>query len=893
MDFELDLKNLIDISVLERIQSAFAKMTGFAAITTDANGVPVTEGSNFSEFCTKYMRTSPIGCERCQQCDRYGAERTQQEGQPCVYICHAGLVDFAAPIVVQDEIIGCLIGGQVRTKELDWETAGDYAEEIGIDREEYLQALRQTQVVTQESVDNAAEFLYTLTDILSSITYNQYLVFHANLELGKTVQMRSDFLANMSHEIRTPMNAVIGMAELALREELPSVAREYINQIKVAGKSLLTIINDILDFSKIESGKMDIIPEEYEPISMLYDVANIIATRLKDKDVELVLDVPPDLPNKLYGDSIRIKQILLNLANNAAKFTSKGRILLQMGYTRLTDEKIEMQVSIEDTGIGIKKEDMDKLFLSFSQLDSKRNRNVEGTGLGLAISKRLLTLMHGTIKVESEYEKGSKFSFVLPQTVMDNTPSVAVKNQESVLAAGLISNLYIKESLKKDITTLGVEYIELDSIEEFHSLTTDKKVFLFVEEAAFSGEMQDFVKEHPDIEVALLIDFFSTVKYDMPNLLVVRKPFFVLTLATLFNGDDLELYCDEEEAVSLDFIATDAEVLIVDDNAVNLKVAEGLLEPLQMKVDTALSGQEAIDKISMKHYDIIFMDHMMPEIDGIEATHIIRRLHPEYNDVPIIALSANAVEGTKEMFCKEGMNDFVAKPIELHVLLSKLKQWLPVEKIQKTDGMQIISGSGEFKTDIVVGDLDVQTAINALGGEKLFWTVLKEYYRTIHKKVELIQFLEEQEDWVNYTIEVHALKSASKQIGAMSLSEKAAELEKAGNARNGELIHQKTKGMLEQYFNYISVLQPFCDEKKKDNIKKKRISSDILEDMFKRMKAGLEDLDMDEMESVIQEMEQYSYTDEDQELFVQLREAVEDMDVDACEAILQTWTEQL
>lgn len=894
MDFDLDLKKLIDVTTLERIQEAFAKMTGFAAITTDANGIPVTTGSNFSELCTKHIRTSPAGCLNCQECYKHGAEEAQKEGKPVIYFCHAGLVIFAAPIVVQDEIIGCLIGGQVLTQASDLEKMGSYAKEVDADPEEYIESLKKISVVTQENVDHAAEFLYTLTDILSSITYSRYLVFHANLELGKTVQMRSDFLANMSHEIRTPMNAVIGMAEMALREDLPPAAKGYINQIKIAGKSLLTIINDILDFSKIESGKMDIIPEEYEPMSVLYEVANIIVTRLKDKNVELILDIPPNLPCKLYGDSIRIKQILLNIANNAAKFTSEGKVTLKMGYVPLTDDEIEMRVSIEDTGIGIKKEDMEKLFLSFSQLDSKRNRNVEGTGLGLAISKRLLTLMHGTIKVESEYEKGSTFSFVLPQKVINHDPSASVHEPDSILAAGLISNPHVREYTKRDITSLGVEYIELDSAVELYSLPKDKKLFCFIEETVFSQPLQEFIHKNPDITAVLMVDFYSTAKYDIPNLFIIRKPLFVLTIAALFNGEDLHLGSEEEEIVRLDFIAPEAEILIVDDNAINLTVAVGLLEPLQMKIDTALSGKEAIDKISARHYDIVFMDHMMPDVDGVETTHIIRRLHPEYNDVPIIALSANAVDGTKEMFCEEGMNDFVAKPIELPLLLSTLKQWLPVEKIQKTTGEQIVAQSNDSATqNIVIGDLDVQPAIKALGGEKLFWSVLKEYYRVIDKKVKLIKELEEAEDWVNYTIEVHALKSASKQIGALSLSDKAAYMEKAGNARNSAVIHRHTGEMLEQYANYISVLQPFCDEEKTDNTTQDRISPETLQKLFENMAAALDDLDMDEMESVIHEMEQYSYEEEQQQLFVQLREAVEELDVDTCETILQTWTNAL
>ena len=265
------------------------------------------------------------------------------------------------------------------------------------------------KVVDQYTVDNAAKFLRMTADMLSEMAHNKYLVYEANIALEKSGNMKSDFLANMSHEIRTPMNAVIGMAEMALREELPPTAREYIYQIKAAGKSLLTIINDILDFSKIESGRMDINEVDYEPMSIVYDVANIVMTRLKGKDVELVIDIIPDLPSGLRGDNIRIKQVLLNLANNAAKFTSQGKIGMKMGFTQINPDEIELYVSVEDTGIGIKKEDIEKLFQSFQQVDSKRNRNIEGTGLGLAISKRLLTLMDGDIWVESEYEKGSRF----------------------------------------------------------------------------------------------------------------------------------------------------------------------------------------------------------------------------------------------------------------------------------------------------------------------------------------------------------------------------------------------------------------------------------------------------------------------------------------------------
>lgn len=889
MEYEIKLTDLIETKTLQQIQEAFSNMTGIASMTTDANGTALIEGTMLSEFCMKYMKFSSVGCSRCEQCNKQGAEMALREGKSIAYTCHAGLIDFAAPIVVNDELIGCFIGGQVLLEEPDLEKMSKYADEMGIDSDEYIAALKEIKVVTREEIERASEFLYSLGGILSDITYSRHLLFQANLELGQSVNMKSDFLANMSHEIRTPMNAVIGMAEMALREELPTIARDYINQIKVAGKSLLAIINDILDFSKIESGKMDIFPDEYEPISVVHDVANIIMTRLDGKDVELILDISPDLPYKLVGDSIRIKQIILNLANNAAKFTNDGQIVLKLEAKSLVDEVVELYISVEDTGIGIKQQDLGKLFQSFSQVDSKRNRNIEGTGLGLAISKQLLTLMDGEIWVESEYEKGSKFSFRLPQKVCDPTPSIKVKEAESILAAGLICNPYVAKHLETDAKALGVDYRVMHSGVELFTLPKDKRLFCFFEQSMFTLPMEEFIKNNPDITAILLIDFRSNIQYDIPNLLVVKKPIFVLNMAMIFNQQELHLEYEDTSEKDFEFIAPEAEILIVDDNAVNLTVAEGLLEPLKMKIDTALSGKEAIGKISVHHYDIVFMDHMMPEVDGVETTHIIRRFHKEYDDVPIIALTANAVDGTREMFCREGMNDFVAKPIELRLLISKVKQWLPPEKIQRVYGKQNVPEHQEENKEIVIGDLDVAYALQILGNEKLFWSVVKEYYRVIEKKVELIKTLETDEDWTGYTIEVHALKSASKQIGAISLSEKAAAMEMAGNARNTKLIHEKTDEMLEQYLGYVEVLKPYCCEEEESEEEKSRIPDDILRECLEDMKSAAEELDMDLMEDVIEELGEYKYEGWEEELFGRLKEAVNEVDVDSCEEILHEW----
>lgn len=890
MKYDLYLTDLISRDILQKMQDAFARLTGMSVITTDTNGVAVTEGSNFSDLCRNYMRNSPVGCILCAQSNKAGTELALREGKSIIYPCFSGLMNFAAPIMVEGRLVGCVIGGQVLTEMPDPSKGKVIAAEIGADVEEYLASLQKVKVVDIEEIDNAAKFLSAMVEVMSDMASNQYLVHQAKADMERASNMKSDFLANMSHEIRTPMNAVIGMAEMALREDLPAPARNYINQIKEAGKSLLTIINDILDFSKIESGKMDINVEEYEPMSVISDVANIVMTRLKGKDVELLLDISPNLPNKLLGDDIRIKQVLLNIANNATKFTNSGKITLKMYYLQIDDGNIELHISVEDTGIGIKKEDRHKLFRSFQQLDSKRNRNIEGTGLGLAISKQLLHLMKGDIWVESEYEKGSIFSFFVPQKVVDKTPCISVRDPGSRIALSLISNEYIRKNFRQDVKKLGVEYKELYSADGLADIRTEKKCFLFIEKTMFSTEVETFVKENPQITAVLLIDFFDTAKYEMENLYIVKKPLFALTAAMILNEENSQFDNNNAEGSEFDFIAPDAEILIVDDNAVNLTVAEGLLEPLKMHVDTAASGKEAIDKIGKFHYDIVFMDHMMPELDGVETTRIIRRFHQEYNDVPIIALTANAVEGTKERFCQEGMNDFVAKPIELRMLISKVRQWLPIEKIQKAKGM----AQPETKdAHIVVGDLDVAYALKFLGTEELFWSVLKVYYKAIEKKAKLIKTLEEAENWTDFTIEVHALKSSSKQIGAIALSERAAALEKAGNARDSEFIHKNTGRLLEKYLGYRFVFKPFLPDESAEAAGQDSISTVALGRHFSDMRTALEDLEMDRMEEVIHEMNRYHYEGWQKEMYMRLKDAVEEIDVDSCEIILQEWENKL
>lgn len=892
---QLYLTSLIEIDMLQRIQDSFGDFTGMAVVTVDDKGVPVTKPTNFCDFCIKYTRGCQKGLLRCENSDLKGAELRRQTGDNrAYYYCHVGLVDFAAPIMMGDRMIGGFIGGQILTAPPDLDKFRKIAEDLGIDPDEYVEAVKKVRIVSEEKAAKASCFLNVIASVLSDMVYKGHVIQKNAVEIKKAARMKSDFLANMSHEIRTPMNAIIGMADLALREEMSTAARDYIHQVKASSKNLLVIINDILDFSKIESGKMDIVEVDYVPLSLVNDLTCIITSRIGNKDIEFTMDIPPDLPKSLYGDNVRIHQVLLNILNNAVKFTKQGEIHLQMDIERLPDNMLNMRIAISDTGIGIKKTDIGKLFTSFQQVDSKRNRNIEGTGLGLAISKQLLQLMNGTISVESEYGKGSTFTIELTQKILDDEPAI-IEHEKQITSAILIGNPYVEKQLIKDLERIGSACINLSDGDE----STDLKIdYLFVEKAFFSQSVQKLLLDRPDIRGIVLADYDNIELVDIPGVKVISRPAYSLSIYNAMGITDISTDSEQSDtAGGFTFIAPDAHILVVDDNPVNLTVAKGLLEPLRMHTDTAPGAAEAIEMIHKVKYDLIFMDHMMPEVDGIEATHIIRRLVPSYNDIPIIALTANAIGGAKQMFIKEGMNDFCAKPIEMKDILSKLRKWLPKDKIQPVT--DISGGSVQDIPDIVGGDkndrkisnikeLDVSRAIKLLGSEKLYRTVLKEYFCAIDKKHASITGHKENEQWRDYTIEVHSLKSTSKQIGADHLSAMAAELEKAGNEGNIEYIMEHTEAMLMEYLRLKDVLKPYFPECAEEQNDKSPQTADVFE-LLSKMQEALDNFDTLQIDEVVEQMSKYTYAGRQGELFEQLKKAAEESDIDVCLGIVTEW----
>ncbi len=887
MDEELYLTDVISVDILQQLQNAFSEMTGMAAVTTDAYGVPITEPSNFSEFCMKYTRQTPLGNSRCMRCDKMGAELTMNSGRACTYYCHAGLVDFAAPILFKDKMIGSFIGGQVLPTPPNMNQIEKTAIELGINPVEYKIAASKVKILDSEQIRKSAESLAAIANAFSYMAYQSLELYRSNLEIEKASHMKSDFLANMSHEIRTPMNAVIGMVDLALREEMPPNAKNYVHQIKSSAKNLLVIINDILDFSKIESGKMDIINVAYEPLSLINDLASIANSRIGNKNIEFTIDVSPDMPQLIFGDNVRIHQILLNLVTNAIKFTKQGEVHLKFECVQAEEGMVNLKVSVSDTGMGIKEENFQKLFNSFQQVDSKRNRNIEGTGLGLAISKQLLSLMDGKISVESEYGKGSNFFFELPQRIIDDTPAIPMLNKNSKTGI-IISNEYVRKQLIRDLNRIGAEPVMLDDV----ALSEiDDFEYIIMERDFYSHEMEERLKKAPNTQCIIVIaNYDAPNDIESPNVKIIHKPVYSLTL---YNAMGISNYviAENKEIDSFTFVAPDARILIVDDNSTNLTVAKGLIEPINMIVDTAESASVAIELASRTKYDLIFMDHMMPEVDGIEATHIIRRMLPSYSDTPIIALTANAVGGAREMFIKEGMNDFVAKPIEVKDIISKLRKWLPQDKILPANKVEGNEESSERKL-VDIPELNVENAISMLGSEKLYLSVLKEYYSSIDKKAGSIQSHYCREEWKEYTIEVHALKSTSRQIGADDVGELAAELEQAGKDNNIELIREKTQHLLDEYMRFKKILAPiFAEEETEANTE--HADNNIMLSLISKIDEALENYDILQIDDVIAEMDGYEYDERYQPIFNNLKKAAENSDIDKCLEIAAQWREEI
>lgn len=597
----------------------------------------------------------------------------------------------------------------------------------------------------------------------------------AEEDLNKAVELaneanaaKSRFLSSVSHEIRTPANAVLGLDEMIIRESTEEKTLAYARDIKTAGKALLGIINTILDSSKIESGKMEILEDTYDLSSMISDIVSMYEPTATQKGLEFKVEVEPETPEKLFGDELRIKQCVLNLVSNAIKFTDKGTITLSFGYAKLSNDEVKLNISVLDTGQGIKRDDMERLFAPFERMEENKNLNVEGTGLGLSLTRQLLNLMGSELEVRSEFGMGSEFFFSVKQRVTDWR---------------MIGNL------SKGFEEL--ENSEGEYVESFH--------------------------------------------------------------------------------------APEARVLVVDDSSVNLMIVEGLLSKTQLKIDKAESGPEAIKLSKENKYDIALVDYMMPDMDGVETMRHLRNDNDSLNRrIPILVLTANAVSGAREGYIKEGFTDYISKPIAPAKLERIVKNYLPKHLIVEVERSEADTPkepkASEPKSGIIaklvqIEAIDTTLGLQYSGSPELYEKILGEYTETGSSRADTIEQYFEQQDIQNYTIQVHALKSASRLIGAMTLSKLAEKLEKCGNENDTETIGKETPELLKQYRDIVAALTPLFESG--ENLP--MIEDDMLKEAVNALREMVEGFDFDSADKVMEDLKKYKMPDDFAKIYAKLK----------------------
>ena len=619
-----------------------------------------------------------------------------------------------------------------------------------------------------------------MSDYIENIKREQELQKELRIaeESGKA---KTAFFSSVSHELRTPINAVLGMDEMILRESREDQVLEYAKNIQSAGNSLLNLINDILDFSKIEAGKMDLVPANYEFVSMLNDLSILIKNRAEQKGLAFHIEADSNIPGILFGDDVRIKQVITNILTNAVKYTENGSVTLAAAFQKLDEETILLEISVADTGIGIKEEDQKKLFSAFERIEENRNRNIEGTGLGMNITQNLLKMMDSKLNVHSIYGKGSTFSFQLEQKVIDWTP-----------------------------------------IGDFQ--TASKQA---------SQKQKGY---HPA------------------------------------------------------FYAPDAALLAVDDTQLNLDVFCGLLKHTKIHIDTALSGKECLEKLTQKQYDLIFLDHQMPEMDGIETMQRIRSLDGNRNPgVPVIALTANISQEAKEEYLSKGFTGYLSKPIDskkledlLHSLLPKDKVVLKMDEKEETEPL---ADAEEINDLPVVDGLDWNLAKLHLPDMELLKTTMRDFYHAIPSRAEKLDDafhrLPAEEAWETYRITVHSMKSLSATVGFSSSSGLAKILENAASQKDLELI-QKLHAVFQKEWldnqNRLNGVFGLGEEQPGPSLE---YDPQMVRSLLETVKSSMQELDIDKADPAMQLLIQYEFPDSIRHGIQELADAVTELDDDA------------
>lgn len=626
----------------------------------------------------------------------------------------------------------------------------------------------------------------------------------ANRELRKALDLAKEredakiiFMARISHELRTPINAILGMAELMLYKKPPPELMDYIAAINQSGHGLLAIINDILDYSKLEVGQVAVKRETYSVASLLHDVINVIRMRLIGKDIAFVVKVDPDIPAYLTGDVLRIRQILINLLGNAVNYTRSGHISLNARHEMLDGNAAKLVFRVLDTGIGIRKENLRRLFTSFTRLKTAENMQPEGSGLGLSISRTLCQALGGEISVESEFGRGSVFTFSLTQGFENYRKLAEVEDPGTKQALYMEKNLIRAESLRYSFSSLGVGHRHVTSVEDLWTeIGKNACTHIFVPKEHVTECARILAAVGSGAQIVGLVDIGDIAKYGYGVKSMIR-PVSCVDVANILNGtsDEKRILTDTAEC---SLTAYSVKVLVVDDVGSNLRVSQELLRLYGIEADVAKNSREAMSLVRMKRYDLVFMDHMMQDMDGIETTRKIRALgadDPYFADLPIIALTANVMAGSKESFLAAGMNGYLPKPIEMQKLTRVLEKWLPREKLTGTRPAAPSSREAEEVPEIP--GISAQAGLRNVGGNAaVYLEVIDLFCDTAEKNADHMELAVGNGDALRYARAAHALKGAARNIGALELAERADHMENAAKAGDMPALRGGTEGFI-------------------------------------------------------------------------------------------------
>jgi signal transduction histidine kinase/response regulator of citrate/malate metabolism len=665
---------------------------------------------------------------------------------------------------------------------------------------------------------------------------------------------KSNFLANMSHEIRTPLNAIIGMSELALQEESGPALPEYLVNIRQAGSNLLSIINDVLDLSKIESGGIQLALIPYQFSSLINNVINVIRVRFKEKPILFLANIDACIPNNLVGDEVRIRQILLNILSNAVKYTEEGFIKFTVTGAVKDNSRIVLSFEVADSGIGIREEDMKDLFGNFARLDMERNRAIEGTGLGLAITKRLCYEMDGDITVSSVYGKGSTFTAVIPQEYTAAAETAAVENPREKEVLLYDQRPLYGDSVSATLENLGVPVTRRDDPKDFlAALETGRFPFALVSPDLAEQAAALIRSKEKNTSLAILADLGETSSFR--GIPVILMPAYAVPAANLLNGVRIT---QGGRKTLVRFTAPQVRVLIVDDIMTNLKVAQGLLSAYRMQVDICDNGRGAVALIKAKRYDLVFMDHMMPGMDGIEALTHIRALEDGYfKKVPVIALTANALSGMEEMFLSKGFNDYLAKPIEIFKLNALMEKWVPLEKRETPEGAgeddaadsKVLAGKQLAGVDLVKG-------LGRYESDRIYLDILRSYADTMPELLDSLRDV--SPDRLDaYAVTVHGIKGSSYQIYAVEAGRQAEILESASKAGDWKTVKKHNEIFIGTMETLLAGMREFLAHAEQEGSKPRRPRPD--RDLLAGLLAACKEYNITAMENVLTELEKYSY----------------------------------